>query len=101
MFKLEHANYSRTGGVALRLFDGDREMYEAALMVGAIVAGTSLESARDVPCFAYKTRFGWHRFRDGSRQGGMNGVWRPRDVSAGSDTKSLLFETDIERKLDA
>jgi hypothetical protein len=31
----------------------------------------------------------------------MSGVWRPRDVSAGSDTKSLLFETGIEQKLDA
>jgi hypothetical protein len=30
----------------------------------------------------------------------MNGVWRPHDVSAGSETKSLLFETGIERELD-
>ena len=31
----------------------------------------------------------------------MNGVWRPCDVSAGSDTKSLLFKTGIGRKLDS
>jgi hypothetical protein len=31
----------------------------------------------------------------------MIGVWRPRDVFAGSDTKSLLFETGVELELNA